>query len=225
MFLEINNCFYNLRTDSSDCTHTHTHTPWLLWVTSCCIRIPPRFNAFLLYLSDVRASCVVSAHTYCPRRMYSAQFCTYRHQCVRFMHECIKLPFLLWWWACMCVQKGRECVQSVHCICLLGWIWAGRTVSGCTWGGGGGGGWKGGGCWALFWRLSGGPWCLRASAWVPHTLFWVNILTSGESHPLPAEHCPTDGAGGGSRQRKETHEEIWGLQRVSQLQSRKQTNM
>lgn len=92
-------------------------------------------------------------------------------------------------------------------------------------GGGGGGGWKGGGCWALFWRLSGGPWCLRALAWVPHTLFWVNILTSGESHPLPAEHCPTDGAGGGSRQRKETHEEIWGLQRVSQLQSRKQTNM
>lgn len=27
---------------------------------------------------------------------------------------------------------------------------------------------------------------------MPHTLVWVNILTSGESHSLPAEHWPTD---------------------------------
>lgn len=28
---------------------------------------------------------------------------------------------------------------------------------------------------------------------MPHTLVWVNILTSGEPHSLPAEHWPTDG--------------------------------
>lgn len=45
-----------------------------------------------------------------------------------------------------------------------------------------------------------------------HTLLWVNILTSGEPHPLPAEHWPTDGAIGRNRQRKQKHVQIRHLQ-------------
>lgn len=130
------------------------------------------------------------------------RFHTYRHQCVYYMHECIKSMSLLlrgmyvqYVWS----EKERKCS-----ICALNWplrwVWAGRGVSGCIWGRV-----EGGRCWALFWRIAISPGCLRSWAWVSHTLLWVNILTSGESHPLPAEHWPTDGAEGGSRQKKERH--------------------
>lgn len=159
---------------------------------------------------------LVSAHTYSSLRMYSVQFRTYRHQCLHYMHECIKSMFLLLRWACtvgMC-KKCRDRVKRgvrMFNVCIAFVYWdeseqAGEVEDAH-------GGVEGGGSWALVWRLSGGPGCLRPWAWVPHTLLWVNIFTSGEPHPLPAEHWPTDGAEGGRRQRKEKHVEIWGLQR------------
>lgn len=47
-----------------------------------------------------------------------------------------------------------------------------------------------------------------------HTLLWVHILTSGESHPLPAEHWPTDGTVGANRQRKQKHVEKYNVGKV-----------
>lgn len=63
----------------------------------------------------------------------------------------------------------------------------------------------------MVWRVFGGPGSPEPE-W-QHTLLWVHILTSGEPHPLPAEHWPTDGAVGGNRQRKQKHVEIRRWQR------------
>lgn len=105
-------------------------------------------------------------------------------------------------------RRGEE--TSVHCSCLLEWVWTGRGgVWGCTWG---------------LWRVEAvGHWSagflvvLEVSGPEPewqHTLLWVNILTSGEPHPLPAEHWPTNGAVGRNRQRKQKHVQIRHLQRL-----------
>lgn len=205
---------------STSHTQTHSHTRLALrplLVTSCWSRIPPHFNAFLSLCLMPAHHALVFAHTYSPLRMYSVQFRTYRHQCVHYMHECIKSMFSLLWWeyrVCVCVPicREREKRGSMFNLRIAFVCWdeseqAGEEFQDAH------EGVEGGGSWALVWRLSGSPGCLRPWAWVPHTLLWVNILTSGEPHPLPAEHWPTDGSVGGSRQRKEKHVEIWGLQR------------
>lgn len=108
----------------------------------------------------------MSAHTYSSLGMYLVQLRTYRHQCLHYMHECIKSMFLLLWRACtvdMCKKKqcrDREkrgvCMFNV-CIAFVYWDeseQAGEVDNAHE-------GVEGGGSWALVWRFSGGPGCLR----------------------------------------------------------------
>ena len=96
-----------------------------------------------------------SAHTYSLWRMYSVQLHTYRHQCVYYMHECIKSTFVL---LCILIEWRREgsCWSMLHLcnalVCCDEFEQAG---------GGGGGRFRmhmgreveGGGSWDLVWRL------------------------------------------------------------------------
>lgn len=116
-----------------------------------------------------------------------------------------------------CSDRGRQEV-SVHCICLQGWVWTGRVSFRMHMKG-----------WRVetFGHWSGGFLVVLdvsdPESECQHTLLWVNILTRGESHPLPAEHWPTDGAVGGNKQRKKKHRNMR-LAKVNEWKSR-ETNL
>lgn len=91
-------------------------------MVSCWTRVPPYFNAFLSpWLMSARHA-FASAHTYAPPRMYSVQLCSYRHQCVHYMHEGIKSMSSLSRWVCGRGRVQRRCRDrraegvSVHCM-------------------------------------------------------------------------------------------------------------
>lgn len=128
--------FYRRTHSHQLCSALHIHTGSCpggpLLMISCETRVPLYFNAFLSSCLMSAQHALVSAHTYSTLRMYSVQFCTYRHQCVHYMRECIKSMSSLLWWVCMrghvqirCGNRRAEGICALQ-LSIWWWFWTGR---------------------------------------------------------------------------------------------------